>query len=189
MGRPMQFQADEADERAMDLFWRQGYAGTTPQALASELGIGKGSLYNTFESKHELFMRALRRYRETRLEYLTGLFSAPGPIRPRLKEAMTVLAGVGEHQRGCVMVNAAAELGAADNDVNSTADDLFTRIEEVFRQAIAQGQESGEFAVDQIPDTAASQLLASVVGLSVLVKAGGASERFRVVIDGIVDGL
>jgi TetR/AcrR family transcriptional repressor of nem operon len=87
------------------------------------------------------------------------------------------------------MVNAAAELGTADNDVNSTADDLFTRIEEVFRQAIAQGQESGEFAVDQIPDTAASQLLASVVGLSVLVKSGGASERFRAVIDGIVDGL
>ena len=185
----MQFQADEAVDRAMDLFWRQWYAGTTPQELASELGIGKGSLYNTFESKHELFMRALRRYSETRLEYLTELFSAPGPIGPRLKEAMTVLAGVGQHQRGCVMVNAAAELGAADNDVNSTADDLFTRIEEVFRQAIAQGQESGEFSRDRDAETAASQLLASVVGLSVLVKAGGPSERFGAVVDGIVDGL
>jgi TetR/AcrR family transcriptional regulator, transcriptional repressor for nem operon len=183
----MQFEADEAVERAMDLFWHQGYAGTTPQELASELGIGKGSLYNTFESKHALFMRALRRYSERRLEYLTDLFSAPGPIRPRLKGAMTVLAGVVERRRGCVMVNAAAELGGAD--VNRTADYLFTQIEAVFRQAIAQGQESGEFSRDQLPDTAASQLLASVVGLSVLVKAGGPSERFGAVIDGIVDGL
>jgi TetR/AcrR family transcriptional regulator, transcriptional repressor for nem operon len=85
MGRPMQFETDTAVDRAMDLFWRQGYAGTTPQELASELGIGKGSLYNTFESKHALFMRALRRYSERRLEYLTGLFSAPGPVGPRLK--------------------------------------------------------------------------------------------------------
>lgn len=189
MGRPMQFETDAAVDKAMDLFWRQGYAGTTPQELASELGIGKGSLYNTFESKHELFTRALRRYSERRLEYLTALFSAPGPIGPRLKGAMAVLAGVGEHQRGCVMVNAAAELGPADDDVNRIADDLFTEIEAVFRQAIAQGQASGEFGVDRVADTAARQLLASVIGLSVLVKVGGSSERFRAVVDGVVDGL
>jgi TetR/AcrR family transcriptional repressor of nem operon len=185
----MQFETDTAVDKAMELFWRQGYAGTTPQELASELGIGKGSLYNTFESKHALCMRATRRSRERRLEHLTDLFLAPGPIGPRLKEAMIVLAGVGEHQRGCVMVNAAAELGPADVDVNRIADDLFTQIEAVFRQAIAQGQKSGEFAVDRVADTAASQLLACVIGLSVLVKAGGPSERFRGVIDGIVDGL
>jgi TetR/AcrR family transcriptional repressor of nem operon len=189
MGRPMQFEAAEAVDRAMDLFWRQGYAATTPQELASELGIGKGSLYNTFESKHALFMRALGRYSERRLQFLKDMFSAPGPVRPRLKEAMTVLAGVGEHRRGCVMVNAAAELGTADDEVNRIADHLFTQIEAVFRKAIAQGQESGEFGVDQVADTAASQLLASVIGLSVLVKAGGAPERFHAVVDGIVDGL
>ncbi|MHC6222746.1 TetR/AcrR family transcriptional regulator [Arthrobacter sp. MMS24-S77] len=189
MGRPMQFEAAEAVDRAMDLFWRQGYAGTTPQELASELGIGKGSLYNTFESKHALFLRALRRYSLKRLEYLAELFSTPGPVRPRLKGAMTVLAGMGEHQRGCVMVNAAAELGPADVEVNRIADDLFTQIEAVFRQAIVQGQESGELGVDRDAGTAASQLLASVIGLSVLVKAGMASGRFRAVVDGIVDGL
>lgn len=185
----MQFETDTAVDRAMDLFWRQGYAGTTPQDLTSELGIGKGSLYNTFESKHALFVRALRRYSERRLEYLTDLFSAPGPIAPRLKGAITVLAGVGEHQRGCVMVNAAAELGPADDEVNRIADDLFTRIEAVFRHAIAQGQESGEFSVDRDAGISASQVLASVVGLSVLVKSGGPSARFGAVVDGIVDGL
>jgi TetR/AcrR family transcriptional repressor of nem operon len=112
--------------------------------------------------------------------------SAPGP---RLKGAMAVLAGVGEHQRGCVMVNAAAELGSADNDVNRIADDLFTQIEAVFRQAIAQGQESGEFGVDRVAGTAAGELLACVIGLSVLVKAGGSPERFDAVIAGVVDGL
>ncbi|WP_310167255.1 TetR/AcrR family transcriptional regulator [Arthrobacter sp. BE255] len=189
MGRPMQFETDTAVDKAMELFWRQGYAGTTPQELASGLGIGKGSLYNTFESKHALFMRALGRYSERRLEYLTDLFSAPGPIRPRLKGAMTVLAGLGEHRRGCVMVNAAAELGTTDDEVNRIADHLFTQIEAVFRQAVAQGQESGEFSIDRGAETIAGQLLASVIGLSVLAKTGGPGERFGAVVDGIVDGL
>jgi TetR/AcrR family transcriptional repressor of nem operon len=185
----MQFEAGEAVNRAMDLFWRQGYAGTTPQELASELGIGKGSLYNTFESKHALFLRALQRYSEARLEYLTSMFQAPGPIRPRLKQALTALAGVGEHQRGCVMVNAAAELGAADAEVNHIANELFSHIEAVFGQAIVQGQATGELRTDQAPDTVASQLVASVIGLSVLVKTGGPAERFSNIIDGLIDGL
>jgi TetR/AcrR family transcriptional repressor of nem operon len=185
----MQFETGAAVDKAMDLFWRQGYAGTTPQELATELGIGKGSLYNTFESKHALFMRALRRYSEMRLEYLTDLFSAPGPIGSRLKEAMTLLAGVGEHQRGCVMVNAAAELGTADGDVTRLAADLFAQIEAAFRKAIAQGQATGEFGVEPVAEIVASELLASVIGLSVLVKAGGPSERFSAVVDGLVEGL
>jgi TetR/AcrR family transcriptional regulator, transcriptional repressor for nem operon len=185
----MKFETDAAVDKAMDLFWRQGYAATTPQELAKALGIGKGSLYNTFESKHALFIRALRRYSEKRLAYLTELFSAPGPIGPRLNEAMNVLAGVGEHDRGCVMVNAAAELGSADEDVNRVAHDLFTGIEAVFGQAIARGRESGEFGAALVADTAASQLLACVIGLSVLVKATGSSEKFDAVVDGIVTGL
>ncbi|NDV10621.1 TetR/AcrR family transcriptional regulator [Rhodococcus sp. IEGM 248] len=190
MGRPMRFETDAAIDKAMDLFWLQGYAATTPQQLAVEMGIGKGSLYNTFGSKHALFLRALRRYSEMRLEYLTDLFAAPGPSRPRLEVAMSVLAGVGEHRRGCVMVNAAAELGTVDDEVNRIADELFTGIETIFRHTIVQGQESGEFDRGRsAADIAARQLLASVIGLSVLAKSGDRPEMCVTVVKGVVDGL
>ncbi|NDV09716.1 TetR/AcrR family transcriptional regulator [Rhodococcus sp. IEGM 248] len=173
----------------MDLFWLQGYAATTPQELAIEMGIGKGSLYNTFGSKHALFVRALRRYSEMRLEYLADLFEAPGPLGPRLQVAMVVLAGVGEHRRGCIMVNAAAELGTVDDEVNRIADELFTGIESIFRRAIVHGQKTGEFDGGRPADIAARQLLASVIGLSVLVKSGGRPETCATVVEGCVDGL
>lgn len=189
MARPRLFEADAAIDKAMDLFWLQGYAATTPQELAGQMGIGKGSLYNTFGSKHDLFLQALRRYTEMRLAYLDDLFAAPGPVRPRLETAMAVLAGVGEHRRGCVMVNAAAELGTVDDEVNRIADELFTRIEGVFRVAIEQGQRSGEFGADRPADISARQLLASVIGLSVLVKSGGRPESCTTVVEGCVGGL
>jgi TetR/AcrR family transcriptional regulator, transcriptional repressor for nem operon len=185
----MRFETVVAIDKAMDLFWLQGYAATTPQELAAEMGIGKGSLYNTFGSKHALFVRALRRYSEMRLEYLTDLFAAPGPLGPRLEVAMAVLAGIGEHRRGCVMVNAAAELGTVDDEVNLIANELFTGIEAIFRRTIVHGQESGEFDRSRPADVAARQLLASVIGLSVLVKSGGRPETCATVVEGLVDGL
>jgi TetR/AcrR family transcriptional repressor of nem operon len=185
----MQFETPAAVEKAMDLFWIQGYAATTPQQLASQMGIAKGSLYNTFESKHSLFLRALERYSDMRLQYLADLFAPPGPVARRLKQAAVILSGVGEHQRGCVMVNAAAELGSIDGDVNRIADQLFKGIASTFEHAIKHGRETGELTGDQPPGVAARQLLATIIGLGVLVKSGGRPGNCVSIIDSFVQAL
>ncbi|MDT7648792.1 MAG: TetR/AcrR family transcriptional regulator, transcriptional repressor for nem operon, partial [Pseudonocardiales bacterium] len=46
----------------MEEFWTHGYANTSPAQLAEATGVGKGSLYNTFGSKRQLFDQALARY-------------------------------------------------------------------------------------------------------------------------------
>ena len=185
----MQFEADAAVDKAMHLFWRQGYAATTPQELATELGIGKGSLYNTFESKHALFVQALRRYSALRLDYLDGMLDSPGPIAPRLEQAVRALAGVGAHTRGCVMVNAAAELGAVDAEVNGIAAELFAGIEAAFARAISRGAGTGEFTDTARAATAPGQLLATTIGLSVLAKSGAPLVATLAALDATVAGL
>ena len=59
MGRQPKFDQATLVDTAMSVFWRQGYGATSPQLLVEELGIGKGSLYNSFDSKHNLFTLAL----------------------------------------------------------------------------------------------------------------------------------
>jgi TetR/AcrR family transcriptional regulator, transcriptional repressor for nem operon len=172
MGRPMTFDAEEVVDKAVAIFWRQGFAATTPQNLVDELGIGKGSLYNTFKSKHQLFRLAMHRYSARRVAGLTEDLDGPGPVRPKLREAMQTLAGVGEHQLGCLIVNSVAELGSSDEAVGEVAKDLFGRIEESFRAAIERGQASGELISGRDPRDAASALLAVVIGTNVLAKTG-----------------
>src|SRR6478609_33724 len=92
MGRHKQFNPDLAVASAMDLFWRQGYGATTPAELVDALGIGKGSLYNAFESKRALFERALRRYGDERVAGLLTVLNQPGPVRARLQAAVERLA-------------------------------------------------------------------------------------------------
>ncbi|GGO14081.1 TetR family transcriptional regulator [Micromonospora parathelypteridis] len=185
----MQFDADAAVETAMGLFWRNGYAATTPQALTSELGIGKGSLYNTFESKHNLFLLSLARYSAWRMKFLSENFSSAAPVRLQLREAVEVLTGYGDHDRGCLLVNASAELGSADRAVTDVTDGLFVGIEDAFRQAIQRGQRDGELNTVRDAATEAGALLTTVIGTSLLVKARTDQSRVLRIIDATIEDL
>jgi len=61
-GRPRAFDPDVALDRALELFWRQGYEGTSLSDLTAAMGINKPSVYGTFGSKEQLFAKALDRY-------------------------------------------------------------------------------------------------------------------------------
>ncbi|WP_163572862.1 TetR/AcrR family transcriptional regulator [Fodinicola feengrottensis] len=62
MARPRSFDVEEVLDAATLVFWDKGYAATTPQDLCDATGLGRGSLYNAFVGKRELFDRVLERY-------------------------------------------------------------------------------------------------------------------------------
>src|SRR5438128_10423655 len=49
-------------EKAMNAFWERGYEGISIEELVQATGIGRGSLYDTFEDKHSLYLAALDQY-------------------------------------------------------------------------------------------------------------------------------
>ncbi|MEV8603094.1 TetR/AcrR family transcriptional regulator [Streptomyces griseoviridis] len=69
-GRPRGFDADEALERAVHVFWEQGYEGASLTDLTSAMGITRTSMYAAFGNKEELFRKALERYSEGPAAYL-----------------------------------------------------------------------------------------------------------------------
>ncbi|GAA4889806.1 TetR/AcrR family transcriptional regulator [Streptomyces coeruleoprunus] len=192
MGRPKQFDPDVAVERAMDVFWRKGYAGTTPQDLVDELGIGKGSLYNTFGSKRALFEQALRRYRDSQAVALVEMLEQPGPVKARLRRTLGLLAEMDladPDRRGCMAVNAAAEIAGTDEEATDLVQRMFARTEDAFRALIEEGQRSGEIAPERDPAALGSLLLNTVVGLRLLARVAEGPDRLVRVIDATVDSL
>jgi TetR/AcrR family transcriptional regulator, transcriptional repressor for nem operon len=189
VGRPQSFDTEEAIDKAMHLFWERGYARTTPQLLTDELGIGKGSLYHLFGSKHELFLLALQRYYDNRADAITRALAAEGPLLPRLREIMATFSGVGAHRRGCLVVNTVAELADTDRRVSRTAADLFGAITAELTRAVEQGRASGEFSRDTDPPEAARSLLNNIIGTSVQAKLSADHRKLLQAIDESLEAL
>jgi len=50
MARKKEYREEEVIEKAMNLFWRNGYESTSMQMLEKEMGINKFSIYASFGS-------------------------------------------------------------------------------------------------------------------------------------------
>ncbi|TDC04009.1 TetR/AcrR family transcriptional regulator, partial [Streptomyces sp. 8K308] len=77
IGRPRGFDADEALERAMLVFWEHGYEGASLATLTEAMGISAKSMYAAFGNKEQLFRKALERYTEGPGAYLTRALAEP----------------------------------------------------------------------------------------------------------------
>lgn len=69
-GRPRNFDIDLAIDRAMKVFWKKGFEGTTIPDLTDALDINRPSLYAAFGNKESLFRLALDRYRRDPASYV-----------------------------------------------------------------------------------------------------------------------
>ena len=192
MARPKEFDPEIAVDQAMEVFWRKGYAATTPQDLVDALGIGKGSLYNAFGSKHGLFQRALRRYRDRQTAALVEMLERPGPVKERLRKALTAVAEMdlaAPDRRGCLAVNTAAELAGTDKEAAELVRRMLDRTEDAFRALIKEGQRAGEIAPGRDPAALGSLLMNTVVGMRIVARVAEGPDRLARVIDAAIDSL
>lgn len=66
MGRPRKFNRETVLEKALPVFWKHGFAGTSLQHLEQATGVNKSGLYAEFQDKHDLFLNALAYYYQHR---------------------------------------------------------------------------------------------------------------------------
>ena len=61
-GRPVAFDRSDVIERSVDLFWSNGFDGSSLDDLVGGLGISRSTLYNSFGGKDGLYQAALEQY-------------------------------------------------------------------------------------------------------------------------------
>jgi TetR/AcrR family transcriptional regulator, transcriptional repressor for nem operon len=182
MGRPRLFDLDGAVTSALNVFWERGYGATTPAELLHAIGVGKGSFYNAFRSKHALFEQALRRYGDDRVAGLSRWFADAGPVRHRIKGYLERLAAPDNEKavsRGCFAANTAAELGRRDPVARKIVRGTFERMESVLEATLVDGQKRGELEGALDPKGVASLLLATLIGITVLAKVDSSAARTK----------
>ncbi|SRR6266545_737143 len=76
-GRPRAFDLEAALDRALDVFWRQGYEGTSLSDLTTAMKINRPSMYAAFGNKEDLFGKVLDRYLSGPGAYAEQALDAP----------------------------------------------------------------------------------------------------------------
>ncbi len=77
MGRPREFDADAALDRAMEIFWQKGYEGASLAELTKAMGINPPSLYAAFGNKEALFRKAFDKYAAEKEAFFDELYRQP----------------------------------------------------------------------------------------------------------------
>jgi TetR/AcrR family transcriptional regulator, transcriptional repressor for nem operon len=174
-GRPLAFDPHNVVLAARDVFSERGPELTSIGDLEERTGLDRSSLYNTFGSKQGLFDAAMRSYLEEAIEGRLGALRKP---TAGLAAIVSFFAGMAKtfraqpqlSARGCLMVNAVAELGAHDprTALASSYRDAFRS---AFRTALGQAAARGEVADGLKRVDAHAKLLASMtMGLFVTAR-------------------
>lgn len=80
MARVKEYKEEVVLEKAMKLFWKNGYEATSMQMLENEMGINKFSIYSSFGSKQGLFLKSLNCYKSTMISIFEKLNSNPDGV-------------------------------------------------------------------------------------------------------------
>src|SRR5688500_17939605 len=171
MARPKQFDPDEAMQEALEAFWERGYSATSVQDLLEEMGLNRGSLYGTFGDKKQLFLAALDKYYEQRVDGFRSLLEEPASARQAIRDLLEHVAndcrGDGG-QRGCLAAKAAMELAPRDKDVAAWLKRFHRRNVAMVAKAIERGQKEGEISKRLDPEGTARFVLNNIAGLRLL---------------------
>ncbi|QDQ10220.1 TetR/AcrR family transcriptional regulator [Streptomyces spectabilis] len=183
MARTKEFDPDAALQSALELFWSKGYEATSMADLVAHLGIGRASIYATFGNKHELYLKALDRYAETRERELVDELSRPGPALPGVRSLVRRFAAEASaadfRRTGCFVTNAAAELAPHDEAADRRIERNWEGLETLLRAALVRARAQGEIPDDRDPRALARMLLVLLQGIRVVGKVSGGRERVR----------
>lgn len=176
----------------MDLFWEKGYEATTTQDLCERTGLGRGSLYNAFGSKHRLYEESVRRYAETWAVAQLAELAKPGPARERLRRMMVgvIDADLADpRRRGCLALNAAIEVSGREGEVPNLVRRQFLDLEQALCDVIAVGQSSGELQTHRPPLQVARMFQSTYYGLRSLAKVTDDRKALLDVVEGALAAL
>lgn len=178
MPRTKSFDPDVALESALQLFWTKGYEQTSMQDLVDAMGINRGSLYDTFGDKHQLYRLSVERYldwytlRGMRAVMATEEYSPGAQLALLFDRLVEEGAGV-NRERGCLLTNTITELGHRDSEITELVADGIRRVEDTLTALVRAGQEKGEFTSTEDPRALARFLVNSIQGIRVLSRVYG----------------
>lgn len=181
-GRPREFDREQALLKARDLFWRQGYEGTSMSDLVTELGIASARIYKAFGSKELLFREAIESYESREGGFADRAFSEESSVRLAIKRMLddaVALYSRAELPQGCMVVSSAASVSDENSGIKAwLAEHRLLRTQGIIDRLHA-AVACGELPPDTDADALGDYFAAFLHGLSIQARDGVSRARLE----------
>lgn len=176
VGRPRSFDSEKAIDRAMRVFWRNGYEGTSLPDLTKAMRINRPSLYAAFGNKEALFRKVLDHYAEGPASYVQKALEArtSREVAERLLQGAIDLLTDKRHPGGCLFVQGALACGDEAAAVRSELALRRTAGETALRKRLERAKSEGELSRN-LDHTGLARFLSTVIQGMAVQAAGGAT--------------
>jgi len=187
VGRPREFDEERALEAAMDEFWKKGYESTSLNDLCCCTGLHKGSLYQAFGDKHQLFMRSLNHYADREFKDVAAVALEQDSPLDSIRALVRTVCDHAAEGRGCLMINSMVELAPHDAEVRDMLAQEGQRRIGVMAELLTKAQELGEIRAELNPLKLAQQLMVGLAGSAALVKGLITTEEVMELLESMID--
>jgi TetR/AcrR family transcriptional repressor of nem operon len=191
MGRPREFDTEQALEQAMHQFWSVGYEATSIEDLLKTMHLSKSSFYQTFGSKSDLFLNCINIYQQSMVDELNDQLNNSNSSKTFVKCLLddVISEATSKHKKGCLLVNTINELSQRDKVVSKAVSAALNNVTGVMRKAIERGKKEGEINSATNTKTLVSYLIANISGLHTIVKSGADKSELKSVVNMIINNL
>jgi TetR/AcrR family transcriptional regulator, transcriptional repressor for nem operon len=165
------FDEDEIVGKAMNVFWEKGFEPASMADLIASTGITRGSLYNAFGGKEQLFVKALQKYdKDNRRALLAELEAIDDPVRAIavLFDGLVHETAADPAKKGCFLVNTSSDLATHGEEVNNLVRTALQEFQAFFQHRIEVGQARQQIPAALDPEATAKGLMGMVVAIRVL---------------------
>jgi AcrR family transcriptional regulator len=185
MGRPRAFDLGRALDRALQVFWRKGYEGSSLSDLTKAMGINRPSLYAAFGDKGALFRKALDRYVNGPAAYMQEALKAPTAraVVERLLPGALDLNTAPRNPGGCLMVQGALACGEASDAVRRELAACRAAGEAALRRRLQHAKSTGDLSTDADPAHLARYIATVIYGIAVQAAGGATRDQLQHVVD------
>ena len=180
-GRPRGFCVEDALDRAMTVFWRNGYEGASMSELTAAMGINSPSLYACFGNKQGLFRAVLERYDERRKSFMDYVMTAPdaAQMAERFLHGMADFAAdtSGKNPPGCLLLQSGLSCGE-----EKIPDELArhrAEKEAALRGKLEEAHKTGQLSKDANPASLARYLMTVSNGICVQAASGASAKELH----------
>ena len=193
MARTMEFDYTATVDRAMRLFWKGGYAGTSLRDLLKGMDIGESSFYNTYKSKKHAYLGSLKHYNETvNLRRAEAFLTAPTAvmgIRALFKTVLDCLDDPTTPSLVCLMAGSLTREVLDEPDLRQYVEGRMAALAETMIARIAADKQAGLLAEDIDPQLVSSVIITYLQGVWRMALVSYERSRFERQIDVLLTGL